>query len=67
MPAVALTCSKIAQVPQRRFVLTRRIVWFVEENGKPKAAPSFNHAWYVWDWKHDGAQTIAYGPRQGWQ
>jgi hypothetical protein len=29
----------------KKLVLTRRIVWFEA----PKAAPSFNHAWYVWD------------------
>ena len=23
---------------------------------------SFNHAWYVWDWKHRGPPTLAYGP-----
>jgi hypothetical protein len=43
-------------------VLMKRIVWFAEENGKPKASPSFNHAWYVWDWRHEGAPSIAYGP-----
>jgi len=37
-------------------VLTRRIVWFEA----PKAAPSFNHAWYIWDWKHVGPPVLAY-------
>jgi hypothetical protein len=46
----------------KKLVLTKRIVWFAEDNGKPKAAPSFNHAWYIWDWRHEGAPTIAYGP-----
>jgi hypothetical protein len=46
----------------KKLVLMKRIVWFAEENGKPKASPSFNHAWYVWDWRHDGAPSIAYGP-----
>lgn len=46
----------------RKLVLMKRIVWFAEANGKPKASPSFNHAWYIWDWEHDGAPVIAYGP-----
>lgn len=32
----------------RKVVLTRRIIWF----DGPGAAPSFNHAWYIWE---DGA------------
>jgi hypothetical protein len=46
----------------KKLVLMRRIAWFVEANGKPKASPSFNHAWYIWDWKHEGPPTIGYGP-----
>ena len=46
----------------KKLVLTKRIAWFVEANGRPKASPSFNHAWYVWDWMHEGPPTIAYGP-----
>jgi hypothetical protein len=49
-------CSSFA----RKVVLTRRIVWFVEADGKPKGSPSFNHAWYIWDHKHVGPPTIAY-------
>jgi methylase of polypeptide subunit release factors len=53
-----------ASCPQfaKKIVLTRRIAWFVEANGKPKASPSFNHAWYLWDWRHSGPPTIGYGP-----
>jgi hypothetical protein len=40
----------------KKLVLTRRIVWF----DGPKAAPSFNHAWYIWDWKHVGPPVLAY-------
>ena len=40
----------------RKVVLTKRIVWF----DGPKAAPSFNHAWYIWDWKHRGSPMLAY-------
>jgi len=40
----------------KKVVLTRRIIWF----DGPKAAPSFNHAWYLWDWQHSGAPTLAY-------
>jgi hypothetical protein len=46
----------------KKLALTKRIVWFVEANGKPKASPSFNHAWFIWDWRHGGAPVIAYGP-----
>lgn len=41
----------------KKLVLTKRIVWF--EGGK---SPSFNHAWFIWDWKHEGPATLAYGP-----
>lgn len=44
----------------KKIVLTKRIVWFQTE-GK-KAAPSYNHAWYIWDYKHKGPPTIAFGP-----
>ena len=40
----------------KKIVLTRRIVWF-ERKG---AAPSFNHAWFIWDWKHRGPPTLPY-------
>lgn len=46
----------------KKIVLTKRIVWFVEDDGKPKASPSFNHAWYVWNHNHFGAPTIEYAP-----
>jgi hypothetical protein len=46
----------------KKLVLMKRIVWFVEDDGKPKASPSFNHAWYIWDWKHEGPPTIGYAP-----
>ena len=51
-----------ADCPQfaKKIVLTRRIVWFVEADGKPKASPSFNHAWFLWDWQHAGPPVIAY-------
>jgi hypothetical protein len=42
----------------KKLVLTKRIVWF----DGPKAAPSFNHAWYIWDWRHAGPPILAYGP-----
>jgi hypothetical protein len=45
----------------KRLVLTRRIVWFVDPlTGKPKAAPSTNHSWYLWDYQHRGAPEVAY-------
>lgn len=42
----------------KKVVLTRRIVWFEG----PKAAPSFNHAWFIWDWSNDTPPVLAYGP-----
>ncbi len=45
----------------KKLVLTKRIVWF--ESAEKSAAPSFNHAWYIWDHKHAGPPTLAYGPR----
>jgi hypothetical protein len=43
----------------KKVVLTRRIVWF-ERKG---AAPSFNHAWYIWDKSNTQvAPVLAYGP-----
>jgi hypothetical protein len=45
----------------KKVVLTRRIVWFEG----PKAAPSFNHCWMIWDWKHRGPPVLAYGPEDG--
>jgi hypothetical protein len=38
--------------------LTKRIIWF----DGPKAAPSFKHAWYIWDHAHTGMPVLAYGP-----
>lgn len=45
----------------KKINLNKRIVWFERTDGK-KAAPSTNHSWYVWDWKHKGSPTIHYGP-----
>jgi|SRR5580658_607952 hypothetical protein len=42
----------------KKVVLTKRIKWFEDSKGQP----SFNHAWFIWDWKHDGPPTLAYGP-----
>lgn len=48
-------CSAFA----KKVVLTKRIKWFEDSKGQP----SFNHAWFIWDWKHEGPPTLAYGPR----
>jgi hypothetical protein len=40
----------------KKVILTKRIVFF----DRPGAAPSFNHAWYLWDWQHTGKPTIEY-------
>jgi hypothetical protein len=42
----------------KKVVLTKRIKWFEDSMG----SPSFNHAWFIWDWQHQGAPTLAYGP-----
>lgn len=42
----------------KKVVLTKRIKWFEDSTG----SPSFNHAWFIWDWQHKGAPTLAYGP-----
>lgn len=46
----------------KKLVLTKRIVWFEPEPGAKGKSPSFNHAWFLWDWKHEGPPTIGYGP-----
>lgn len=46
----------------KKVVLTKRIMWFEPEPGAKGKSPSFNHAWYIWDWQHDGPPTLAYGP-----
>lgn len=42
----------------KKINLLRRIVWFARKG----AAPSENHAWYIWDWRHTGPPELAYGP-----
>lgn len=42
----------------KKVVLTKRIKWFEDSKGQP----SFNHAWFIWDWQHKGAPVLAYGP-----
>lgn len=44
----------------KKVVLTKRIVWFEPEPGSKGKSPSFNHAWFIWDWKHEGPPTIGY-------
>ena len=46
----------------KKVVLTKRIVWFEPEPGAKGKSPSFNHAWFVWDWRHEGPPIISYGP-----
>jgi hypothetical protein len=45
----------------KKIELTKRIVWFERSDGK-RAAPSENHAWYIWDWRHDGGARLAWAP-----
>lgn len=30
--------------------------------GEKKSSPSENHSWFIWDWRHSGPATKAYGP-----
>lgn len=46
------------EVFAKKVVLTKRIKWFEDSKGQP----SFNHAWFIWDWSHKGPPTLAYGP-----
>jgi hypothetical protein len=43
----------------KKVVLTKRIKWFEDTDGQP----SFNHAWYIWNWSHKGPPVLAYGPQ----
>jgi hypothetical protein len=45
----------------KKVVLTRRIRWFEGSRG----GPSFNHAWYVWDWTHEGPPVLTYSLHRG--
>lgn len=43
----------------KKLILTKRIRWFPGKSG-----PSENHAWYLWDWQHEGPPVLSYGPRR---
>lgn len=45
----------------KKVVLTKRIQWFDDSTG----SPSFNHAWFIWDWLHTGAPKLAYALTEG--
>lgn len=40
----------------KKLVLTQRIRWIEGTTG----SPSFNHAWFIWDHKHEGQPVLAY-------
>ena len=40
----------------KKVILTKRIVWFEDK----KANPSYNHAWFIWDWKNKDTPTLAW-------
>jgi hypothetical protein len=42
----------------RKLVITKRIRW--TNLKQQKAGPSSNHAWYCWNWQHDGPPTIGW-------
>ena len=47
---------------ERKIVLLDRIVWF-EREGAP--GPSENHAWFVWNRRHQGPPIISYADKNG--
>lgn len=47
---------------QKKVVLTKRIVWFDQGEKRTGKSPSFNHAVFIWNWRHEGAPTIGYAP-----
>lgn len=44
------------QAFSKKLVLTKRIRWIEGSTG----SPSFNHAWFIWDWQHSGPPHLAY-------
>jgi len=40
----------------KKLVLTKRIQWFEDS----KSSPSFNHAWFIWDWSNKAPPQISY-------
>jgi hypothetical protein len=40
----------------RKIVLTKRIQWFEDS----KSSPSFNHAWFMWDWSNLTPPVLSY-------
>ena len=41
-----------------KYAITRRIRW--ENLEQKKNGPSSNHAWFVWDWNHEGPPTMGW-------
>jgi len=41
-----------------KVVLTKRIKWFEDSKGQP----SFNHAWFIWQWSGKEEPRLAYAP-----
>jgi len=50
-----------SQTFAKKIELTQRIVWFERDDNK-RAAPSENHAWYVWSWRRPNPAGIAWAP-----
>lgn len=40
----------------KKIVLTKRIMWFAGGTSSPSA----NHAWFLWDWSHEGPPQLHY-------
>jgi hypothetical protein len=48
-----------------KYTLTRRIRW--ENLEQKQNGPSSNHAWFVWDWMHEGPARMGWLPEQPYQ
>ena len=44
----------------KKIALTKRIVWF----DRPGAAPSYNHAWFIWDKGYGGEPVLTWEPNE---
>lgn len=45
----------------RKLTLTKRPQWI---EGELRASPRHNYSWFIWDWRHEGAPTLSYGPKE---
>lgn len=46
----------------KKVELQKRITWFKPEPGAKGKSPSENHAWFIWDWRHEGPAIHGFAP-----